>query len=501
MTKKIIPILLLLTTFLFFFSCSMDGLPMETADVDLENSIDNNEESASRGARSVINTGYAKEKIGAYLTKYFKSYLKYNKHGAYINMQGQGNTGSKMVSTSEAMGYGMRLALYEMNINMSNKTKALDSYRKFMYLSNMMSKFMFTNKDNTSGSGLQYKSANWYIPKSFDWKTVENDKKEAGPATDGDMDIAYAYVLAEKMQSNFWKKYSNTLSIGHKKSLASLRWRNKQYALELIRGIAINYLGTATVKGKTRHYLQIAPPDWAAAKKLTRPSDWMPLHLQAFYNYYSKFGPSKYKRWYLNRIGKMLDGTLEMITENKWGKGFFPDFIIFENNGYRALKESDSIFDALGEDIVPNHYSWNACRIPWRLVEYIKFYANKNSISENVVRIVNKMRGGVSRDLAKIGSGYSVGSSKKFSTDWRKEDSKYSTAFAAPMGASILGMKTNVIYASLVIKYKTDKIKSNFKFLIKKFKGPSNIEEEHGYYEDSINAFALLLLADLMPKE
>lgn len=373
----------------------------------------------------------------------------------------------------------------------------LGLYNRVRKLRSTIETFSFHTR---SSDGLTFSACNWYIPEDFLWSTVSTDP-ESGPATDGDMDIAYGLILA----ANEFEAYANTKPAGSKaqrKALTEAR-RCKVLALGFIRGIAINYYGTATVNGQTRHYMQIAPSDWEEAMCLTRPSDWMPHHLETFINYYNAKGPGTNKSSYISKLQDLLNGTLAMIEDNKWGNGFFPDFIIFQNGTYRALtkegkisdKSSDAyLFDQLDEGVVPNHLSWNACRAPWRFTEYTQLSSGSALHKARVKSVINKMLWYGFKPfngMAAIASGYD----SNWNIGTEPEESKYSTAFAAPGALTMMAMRVTCGGAS---RYKALVLKKNYEFLINKFKGHNDDEELDGYYEDSINAFSLLLMNNLM---
>lgn len=459
--------------------------------------------STSRGIKGIGDTK-AKTEIGAFIQQWIDAYVTDHSITGYlpyqyIDMVGQGQVSVPYVSTSEAMGYGLRLLCYKYSLN-----KDFNAIYSFWHLYRTIDRFTFN--ETNSADGLINSFCNWYIPTDFSWQTVlddaASDDPTAGPATDGDLDIAYGLILGAQTYRQYVKDNPSLPSRGKRFYKKRADFFEKE-ALKYIRGIAINYYGTAYVNNQKRNYLNIAPHDWENAAGLTRPSDWMPHHLATFYDFYNEFGPAANKAYYTGRIHDLLLGTLAMIEENKWGNGFFPDFIIFDKyvvdppwsgpktigsgpGNYRALKADDPIFEELGEDIVPNHLSWNACRVPWRLSEYTAFHSGRHRA--RVRSIVEKMRYHGFKPfsgVANMGSGYDE--------NWNIVESKYSPAFASP-GA--LTMKAMRVTSRGAYYYKMRILKDNYNVLIDQFIGAG----EDGYYEDSINAFSLLLMNDLMPR-
>lgn len=473
MKKKLFPLLIVLAVLLLFSGCDMAA----------PSAAPNQESSTSAGARSVggVHTSEATAmEIVAYIDDYFfasDGYLRYANdeagqfHGAYIAMQGQGNIGTEEVTTSEAMGYGLRLALYSQDIHFTRPM-----WMAWYNMEQLVDEFTLDKTRN----GLTLSHCNWYIPADFDIQTVLDDPN-SGPATDGDMDIAYAYILADTGLHPV---------IGHQDM--------REKALAYIRGIAHDFYGTATVNGSTRHYLTIAPsgPDgWQAAACLTRPSDWMLHHLKTFAEYYDDFGPSTDKSYYVDRLNDLYEGTKLMIEENQWGHGIFPDFIVFENNGYRALTDhqDDSkrqLWLALSEDVIPQHYNWNACRYPWRLAEA---YVHAETSSErNFFNLaLRRVQQTLLPDLLAWNVLYS-----DYELNGAGVVSPFSTAFAAPAACSLYGFYTGGSSGAAI--YKGICYDKNFEFLLSQFKGYSSDPDENGYFCDSINVLSLLSLTDLM---
>lgn len=493
--KKKLALALLMSIIVILSSCSVDGSATSRDATLAEDYIDSNieftgqeEYTKANASRSVygISTEQQKNDVLNYLNRWKNEYFKVRRppnsgSKGYILMQGEGNAGP-MVSTSEALGYGMRLLNYKYKLD----NLGGEYINNHKYLKWTVAAFDF----NKTRNGLTYSSANWYVPADWDSDTVYNDR-EAGPATDGDMDIAYGLILGSQASYEIAETKTGRAKgfyIGEGNS-------SRNYALEFIRGIAINYYGTARVDGKDRHYLQIAPSDWTAAKVLTRPSDWMPHHLRTFIDYYNDFGPSTDKSFYINRLQDLLDGTLAMIFDKKWG-GAVPDFIIFENGSYRpftATGDDAALFRELGENIAPNHLSWNACRAPWRFSEYYQltgrsdgasnYYGMRNAITPFRVEMLE--------------NGYAENVGCEYDLNFNKLDGSFAPAFAAPAAVTLASMYVPSYGAHL---YKSSRTKANYNLLINKFKGHNDDKNKDGYYDDSINAFCLLLMTDLMKK-
>lgn len=214
----------------------------------------------------------------------------------------------------------------------------------------------------------------------------------------------------------------------------------------------------------------------------------MPHHLDTFIKYYNAYGPETNKSFYVSRLENLLNGTLEMIYDQKWG-GAFPDFIRFENGSYRAFTKEGvdkNLFDELGEDITPNHYSWNACRVPWRLSEYYQLTSNYYKMK----LALGRLREGL------MGDGSAANVAVEYDLSFNKVTTYFTPAFASP---AALALKHMHVQNSGSYNFRVNNMKTNYNLLKNEFKGHSEIPEQDGYYDDSINIFSMLLITDLMP--
>lgn len=538
MAKRLLPLLLLPFLVVAFFSCEMAGTTSQAEVTAIEEVVDyedvytdfsnidlSMEFSPESGRYVGIPNSQARREVKNYLDNWFNEYYgtyywgpHHKAYYGYIDMGGtaQGTISTDEISTSEALGYGLRLANYHAKLGGG------DYYGVLLGLYHTVRDFTYGMQDDLKrldDYGFDPSYCNWYIPANFnegiDHVTNDTDR---GPATDGDFDIAYGLILGAEY---FWEEAASTSHPYYKGQYQQLADNCHELAMDYIRGIAHYYYGTCYVNNELRHYIGIARHSWPEAIPLTRPSDWMPHHLEVFIRYYNEHGPSSGKSFYTGRLQDMLDGTIQLINENHWGNGFFPDFIIFDRyyqdskwwddkwgfiteqdwhgsgpGSYRALTTNDPVFADLDETVKPNHLSWNACRVPWRIFEHWTL-SNEGSYSDQY-----QMRAALERirsqglkpyyGVSSIGSGYDE--------NWTKVESMNDTAFSAP-GA--LTMQAMWVPNQSAWNYKVSKLRSNYNSLINTFYGmdgnPADPDPDAcGYFSDSINAFCLLLMNDLI---
>jgi endo-1,4-beta-D-glucanase Y len=167
------------------------------------------------------------------------------------------------------------------------------------------------------------------------WKQVNcNDSDGSDSATDGDLDIAYALLLADK-------QWGSSGSI--------------DYLAEAKR--MIGGLMEGEVDGG-HHYLLLG--DWAAAGDpqydATRGSDFMPEHL-------ASFAAATGGNW-----KTVLDGEYATFAAVQQGispsTGLVPDFMLHPHGNVVAAGAN------FLEGAHDGDYSYNSCRVPWRLATH-----------------------------------------------------------------------------------------------------------------------------------
>lgn len=204
-------------------------------------------------------------------------------------------------TVSEAMGYGLILTAYMAGSDPEAKRlfDGLDAFRK-----------RFPSKINPA-------FMNWQIPK--DEKPISSDS-----ATDGDLDIAFALLLAHG------------------------QWGDPRY-LDEARSL-IHEIGITLVRPDGSLRLG----DWNEESGQTRPSDIMPTHFRAFRD------ATGDELW--TKVERASYGVLNQLqTQSSPHSGLVPDFSIEENGGWIPAKAKFLESPHDGE------FYYNACRVPWRI--------------------------------------------------------------------------------------------------------------------------------------
>lgn len=283
--------------------------------------------------------------------------------GYFVKMQGVGPDGDSSKTTSEAHGYGM--LIFALMAGYDAKAKA---YFDGMY--NMFDKHRSTqNSANMS----------WIISKS------ESKSNDSDSATDGDMDVAYALLLANKQWGsggsiNYLSQAKNTIQNGIKKDDVGPNMRTS--------------LG-----------------DWDDNKWNTRASDWMTGHFRA---YQAATGDAFWAGLAENTYSVLFS----IQTNYSPTTGLMPDFVI----GSTPKPAPENYLDEGTLD-----FSWNACRFPFRIAMDFGLYG-KSDAKKALLPVLNWMTKKTGGDAGKIKAGYRLNGTAQVS---------YSdAAFTAPMVAA-----------------------------------------------------------------
>lgn len=323
------------------------------------------------------------------LYDYYKSgnLKSYGSNQYYIEASGNGSGGDQSLTISEAHGYGMiifaLMAGYDTNAQ---------EYFDGMY-------YFF--KDWTS-------SYNDYL---MSW--IAGNVSNTNSATDGDMDIAYALILAD-------------LQWGSNGSINYL-----QAAKDMINyGIKEYDMSTSTYR--------VMLGDWDRNQYTTRSSDWMTGHLRAF-------GDVTEDSFWNSAVSEVYTLISEITSAYSPNTGLMPDFIA------GADPYPDETGGGTGESNA-DQYWYNACRYPWRIaLDYAHNQAPEAQAATS--KLLGWLRGATSGDASNIKGGYSLSGSAL---------SSYSDlVFIAPFAAGAITDSANQSFLNDMWSYIKDKTGSD----------------------------------------
>ncbi len=346
-----------------------------------------------------------------------KAYLKSGcGEGRFYVDSGQDVSSGKLtrsISNSEGHGYGMVIGAFMAGAD-------LDAHEIFDGL------YAFFRDHPSAGD-----------PNLMAWKQVEGcaniDLRNTGSATDGDMDIAYALLLADR-------QWGSDGAINY-----------KQAALQVIAALKSQALNPST------HTILLG--DWVSRNdakygRSTRSSDFMLEHLRAF------AAASGDAEW--TRVADTAYTIIANIQRDASPTtGLLPDFIEDVDTNPRPASPGFLETDADGR------YSYNACRTPWRIAT--DYLLAGDARAQAAVRPINTwLRTATSGDPHNVVGGYTL--------DGTAAVDYYEPAFAAPFGVGMMVDAENQDWLNAVWDRLTD--------------GASD-----GYYSDTLRMQALIVMS------
>jgi len=274
-------------------------------------------------------------------------------------------------------------------------------------------------------------------PALMAWKQHNcNDVEGANSATDGDLDIAYALLLADKQWgSNGARNY-------------------RALAEDMIDG-----LREGDVDASNRWLLV---GDWtgdgggsdARFHDATRPSDFMPGHLASFA---AVAGSS-----WTSLLSSMYGIIGRAQTQLAASTGLVSDFLV------HPVGNLDTPDGELLEDDGDDDYEYNACRVPWRVATH--YLTSGDNRSKDIAQRMNRwVKGATGGDPGNILAGYHLNGSP-LGNDYTD------MAFTAPFGVAAMVDSSNQRWLDDL----WDAIES---------------AGADGYYQDSIKLLSMIVMS------
>jgi endo-1,4-beta-D-glucanase Y len=222
-----------------------------------------------------------------------------------------------------------------------------------------------------------------------------NDVEGADSATDGDLDIAYALLLAHR-------QWGSTGAIDYQQAASTII--AGALAGDIHPSASTILVGDWTDSGD-EHYTG------------TRPSDFMVSHFKSFA---AKTGEA---RW-----TAVTDKTYSIVAylqqHNSPNAGLLPDFVVNATGNTPAPAPSNWL-----EGSGDGRYAYNSCRVPWRLAT--DYLMSGDARSQTAVRAINTWIRATTGDTpGNVKDGYKL--------DGTSTGSDPELAFVAPFGVSAM---------------------------------------------------------------
>ena len=271
-----------------------------------------------------------------YIAEYYTS--ETSKKPMYYLNWGCGDEDWPAVTVSEAHGYAMLITVLMAGYDE-------DAQDIFNGLVDYMNEFPSIYDDGLMAWVLMYDGDDWDAFEEegeLEPGCLYVDDEDGDSATDGDMDMAYALLLADKTWGS------------------SGSYNYKKMALSIINGLA------DTCIHPDYGFLQLG--DWAQGHDETayvlgtRPSDFMFDHMKAFY------AATGDERWL-----DCIDMCYQCLADVQ-KLGLVPDFCVYDPDTEKfgpaplgIVEDEETGGPAYLEAEFDQDNSWNSCRVPWRL--------------------------------------------------------------------------------------------------------------------------------------
>ncbi|MDR3697070.1 glycosyl hydrolase family 8 [Mucilaginibacter sp.] len=323
-----------------------------------------------------------------FYTQWKKHYIKTlpGKAESYVWFEEKG----KKQCVSEGQGYGMVITALMAGFDPSAKITYDNLYRYCRAYPDKRSKYLMA------------------------WAQYTNGKSADGTsATDGDMDIAYSLLLADK-------QWGSNGAINYLKAA-------KQMIAEIMK-LDINHqtwsiLLCDGIESESRDYFD------------TRSSDFMPSHFKAFARV------THDKRWI-----KVIEANYRLFLnlQNKYSAeaGLLPDFIVDIN---KTPKPAPPHFL---ESPYDGNYNYNACRDPWRIG--LDYLLTGDVRSKKIVAKINQwIRQTTNNDTYNLSAGYTLAGNDIKARNFE------ALSFIAPFAVSASVDSKNQLWLNKVWNYMT----------------------------------------------
>ncbi len=359
------------------------------------------------------------EKIDQQVVDFYKVWKKQYIHTTKDTSQAYvffDEEGSKFQSVSEGQGYGMMIEVLMAGADPEAK-KTFDQ----------LFGYVLAHPSNPATTLMA-------------WSQLRDNKgkniKESTSATDGDMDIAYALLLADAQWASAGK------------------YNYKDSAKKMLGYIMKDEINRETYSILLSDAVESDSEDFYD----TRASDFMPLHFKVFEKATGDL------RW-----RKVVDQNYELFIkmQNRYSQdaGLFPDFITHINHIAKPAKPNylESKFDG--------YYNYNACRVPMRVA--MDYLLTGDKRSQKMMGIINRwIKETTSGNPDNISAGYTLGG------DDIKGRKFEALSFICPFAVAAMIDSTNQLWLNNIWDYLT-----GFKLA------------EFDYYDNTIKMLCMLIIS------
>lgn len=316
------------------------------------------------------------------LQKDFQGYLVIGEANGNMSWASGWTADDYGISTSEAHGYGM--LMMTLMAGYDNEAKYIFDRMYQVYVNSPSA----TNKDLMG----------WAFRQDYDLSAT----RVLTSATDGDMDVAYALLMAND-QWGGGPDHISGVSISYYDA-----------AVKIINALEASCIYT----DEGPHFPRLGDSDDVWGKnynhRLTRSSDFLVGHCELFAEVTGK-------TIWTEVATTMINISEDMQAEHN--NGLMPDFMWNDKGDWGSKVKTQN--PGISDEGTDHLFSWNACRYPFRIgAAYIHGYRQAET-----KKILDRLSGWANTDPSKIMGGYNL--------DGTATESYSSTAFSAPLTTAL----------------------------------------------------------------
>jgi hypothetical protein len=302
-----------------------------------------------------------------------QAYVHYNKEGS-------ASSNTAIVSCSEGHGYGMLLAAYMAGADPAAR-EDFDALARFY---------------DAHRSAIEGTLMGWQQVKQGS-QVVNNPNGGTDSATDGDLDVAYAFFVAHDQ----WG------------SGGTFDYRAK--GLAMARGIDRALLGAGDKHLRLGDWVRESDPKYGPT---TRSSDFLLGHLKVFHAADASLG---FSQAFTTTLA-IANGQLTASSGGAAPTGLLPDFFTKGATGWKPVAPS------FLEGAHDGDYHYNACRVPWRLATY-ELTTGDRALHTGLENLNTFIKGATNGNPRGVKAGYRVSSGTPGQSYASYEDLSFTAPF------------------------------------------------------------------------
>ncbi|MBS1917510.1 MAG: hypothetical protein JST87_14650 [Bacteroidetes bacterium] len=391
----------------------------------------------------------------SFFKQWKETYIRYKKYGdeecAYVYSKGNTGRNKGNECVSEGIGYGLIIVAL-----MADENNSAENQKLF----NELFRFLKKHPGTRDKEGFMNRQHSVLMGYSVNNIKSGKEKTDKSSASDGDIDIAFALLLANAQ----WHSAGEINYLGEADRLINAIYSEdiNRYTKAIL--TSNNNEDDDNIKTAIQQkYYDI------------RTSDFMPSELKAF-------GDISKGRSFNTVVDSCYNFFYEIQKICKKDIGLIPDFV--QNVGYNIYQKGYRLIIPIKkyqETKNDGKYYYNACRVPWRIAtDYI---ISGDIRAKNFVEPINSWISSTCKnDPGKINAGYNLDGTEILTEEGEKDTLMMS--FVCPFAVSAMVDKKNQSW-----------LNNLWDCIVKLPVASSNKNLEYGYFENTIKMLTMIIIS------